>query len=65
MSKEAWITCNTCHLCYQSTTKGVEKQACPISIRIVRMDFDASCDENGPSKSRVEDASCACIALHA
>jgi hypothetical protein len=54
-----------CHLCFQSTTKGVEKQACPVLIGIVRMDLDASCDENGPSKSKVEDVFCACIVLQA
>jgi hypothetical protein len=27
VSKEAWITCDMCHFCYQSTTKEIEKQA--------------------------------------
>ncbi len=51
MSKEVWTTCNMCHLCYQSTTRRVEKQACLVPIGIVRMHFNASCDENGPNLS--------------
>jgi len=49
VSKEAWTMCSTHHLCYQSTTKGVEKQTCPILIKTARLNLDASCNENGPS----------------
>jgi hypothetical protein len=37
------------HLCYQSTIKGVKKQACPVSIGTARLDLDKSCNENGPN----------------
>jgi hypothetical protein len=47
MSKEVWTTCNTCHHCYQPTTRGVEKLACSISIGTMRLNLDASCNENG------------------
>ncbi len=49
MSKETWTTYNTCHLCYQPTTRGVEKQTCPVLVMSIRLDLDASCNENGPS----------------
>ncbi len=47
MSKEAWSTCNTRHVCYQSTTKGIKKQTCSFSVRTTRLNLDASCNENG------------------
>ncbi len=31
--ENAWTTCHTCHLCCQSTTKGIKKRACPFSKR--------------------------------
>ncbi len=49
--KETWSTCSTRHFYYQSITKGVKQQECPFSIGIVRLDLDASCDENGPNLS--------------
>jgi hypothetical protein len=49
--KKMWSTCSTHHLYYQSTTKGVGKQACPLSIGTTRLDLDASCNENGLSLS--------------
>jgi len=42
---------NMHHLCYQSTTKGNGKRTCPILVGIVRLDLDASCNENGPNLS--------------
>jgi hypothetical protein len=39
------------HFCYQSITTRVKKQACPISIGTMKLDFDASCNENGPNLS--------------
>jgi len=35
------------HLCYQSTTIRVGKKTCLISIGSMRLDLDASCNENG------------------
>jgi hypothetical protein len=36
-----------CHLCYQFTTKGVEKPTCLVLVETMRLDLDASCNENG------------------
>jgi hypothetical protein len=49
MSKKMLSTCNTCHFCYQPTTKRVEKQTCQVSIGTTRLHLDASCNENGLS----------------
>jgi len=51
MSKKTWTACSLYHLCYQSTIRGVEKRTCLISIRIAKLDLNASCNENGHSLS--------------
>jgi len=50
---EMWTTCNTHHLYYQSTIRGVKKWTCLVLIGTARLDHDASCNENGPNLSSV------------
>jgi hypothetical protein len=49
MSKKMCSTCSTYDFCYQCITRGIEKQACLVSIKTMRLNFDASCNENGSS----------------
>ncbi len=52
LSKETCSTCSICHNFYHyPKAKRKRKQKHPISVRIVRLDFDASCIQNVPTLS--------------
>jgi len=50
--KEMCSTCNTCHNFFHYPKARREgKQGCPISVRTVKLDLNASCIQNGRTLS--------------